>query len=268
MCQCLMSVDEVEAGTTLPRKRVRHRNAELPEILEDMQSSDDLIAGLPFSLVFDQVIEEPSLQERFRVCTVNQFVGRQHFAEQNIDNSVDVVSSPMQSVAANVDYDAEPTSTAETNKDRTYLLSDGNVITDNLSDEEFAQALVPLNSDISQYLGHLKSMNDQVSPLERTLEETRCKLGLWVLNKGAKLGRRQLSTSYSANATRLWKSKVSCLPSFVSDNACLTTGDYSVLDTARSIHDFPQDVVMLFCPSFTQSERFFKLINSSSDFKL
>ena len=94
----------------------------------------------------------PSLQERFRQCTVTR------------------------SVAANVDYDAEPTSTAETNKDRTYLLSDGNIITANLSDEEFAQALVPLNSAISQYLGHFKSMNDRVSSFERTLEETRCKL--------------------------------------------------------------------------------------------
>ena len=43
--------------------------------------------------------------------------------------------------------------------------------TDNLSDEEFAQALVVLNSAISQYLGHLKAMNDQVSSRERTLPE-------------------------------------------------------------------------------------------------
>ena len=72
----------------------------------------------------------------------------------------------MESVQPNVDYDAEPTSTAETKKDRTHLLSDGNIIKDNLSDEEFAQALVPLNSAISQYLKHLKSMNDQVSSLD------------------------------------------------------------------------------------------------------
>ena len=59
-------------------------------------------------------------------------MGQQHFAEQNIDHSVDVVTSPTRSeqVAANVD---------------------------NLSDEESAQALVPVNSTISQYLGHLKS---------------------------------------------------------------------------------------------------------------
>ena len=65
-------------------------------------------------------------QERFRECTVDQVVGQQHFAEQNINNSVVVVTSPTRSeqVSANVD---------------------------NLSDEEFAQALVPLNSAISQY---------------------------------------------------------------------------------------------------------------------
>ena len=88
-----VSVDEVETGTTLPRKRVRQRNAELPEILEDMQCSDDPLAGFSLS----------SLQERFRECTVSQVVGQQHFAEQNIDNSVDMVPSPMRCVAANVD---------------------------------------------------------------------------------------------------------------------------------------------------------------------
>ena len=98
-----MSVDEVETGTTLPRKRVRQRNAELPEILEDMPCSDDPLAGFSLSPVSEQVIEEPSLQERFRECTVSQVVGQQHFAEQNIDNSVDMVPSPMRSVAANVD---------------------------------------------------------------------------------------------------------------------------------------------------------------------
>ena len=39
-------------------------------------------------------------------------------------------------------------------------------------------------------------------------------------------------TTFSARATRLWKSRASCLQSFVSDNACLTTGHYSALTTA------------------------------------
>ena len=112
-----MSVDEAEPGTTLPRKRVRRRNGELADILEDMQCCDD-----PFGL-----------QERFRECIVNQVVGQQHFAEQNIVNSVDVVTSPTRSAASNVDFGAETTSTAETNKDKTHLLSVGNIITDNLS---------------------------------------------------------------------------------------------------------------------------------------
>ena len=38
-------------------------------------------------------------------------------------------------------------------------------------------------------------------------------------------------TTYSASATRLWKSRASCLQPFVSDKACLTTGHYSVLIT-------------------------------------
>ena len=47
----------------------------------------------------------------------------------------------------------------------------GDIIADNFTDEEFAQALVPLDTAISQNLGHLKAMNDQVSSHERTLEE-------------------------------------------------------------------------------------------------
>ena len=48
-----------------------------------------------------------TFQERFRVCTVDQVVDQQHFAEQNVDNSVvDVVTSPTRSeqVAAKVDH--------------------------------------------------------------------------------------------------------------------------------------------------------------------
>ena len=206
-----MSVDEVEPGTPLPRERVRQRNAQPPEILEEKQCSDDPIVGFSLSTVPEQFVEVPSLQEGFRECTVTR------------------------SVAANVDYDAEPTSTAETNKDKTNLLSDGNIITANLSDGEFAQALVPLNSAISQYLGHLKSMSDRVSSFERTLEETRFKLdsgfSTSVQNIKSDNWRTTLPpfpTRYSASPTRLWKSKVSCLQSFVSD----TTGRYNVLNTA------------------------------------
>ena len=68
----------------------------------------------------------------------------------------------------------------------------------NLSDEEFAQALVPLNSANSQYLGHRKAMNDQVSSHERTLEERRCQLDSWVLNKCRKHERRQLENEFAS----------------------------------------------------------------------
>ena len=128
------------------------------------------------------------------------------------------------SVAANVDYDAEPTSTAETNKDKTYLLSDGNIITANLSDEEFAQALVPLNSAISQYLGHLKSMNDRVSSFERTLEE---KLDSRVLKKCTKHEKRQLENDFASvsNEIQCERDKIveieSVLSSVLRERQCL-----------------------------------------------
>ena len=77
------------------------------------------------------------------------------------------------------------------------------IITDNLIDEEFAQALVPLNSAIAQYLGHLKSMNDRVSSLERTLEVTRWKLDSQVLNKCTKHERRQLENDFASSSNKI-----------------------------------------------------------------
>ena len=65
----------------------------------------------------------------------------------------------------------------------------GDIISDNFTDEEIAQAMVPLGTAISQYLGNLKSMNARVSSLERTLEEARCKLDS---RKCTKYQRRQL----------------------------------------------------------------------------
>ena len=74
----------------------------------------------------------------------------------------------------------------------------GDIITDNLTNEEFAQALVPLDTAISQNLGHLKSMNDRVSSLERTLEVARCKLDSQALNKCTKHERRQLENDFAS----------------------------------------------------------------------
>ena len=74
----------------------------------------------------------------------------------------------------------------------------GDIITDNLPNEEFAQALVPLDTAISQFLGHLKSMNERVSSSERTLEETRCKLDSRVLNRCTKHERRQLENDFAS----------------------------------------------------------------------
>ena len=189
--------------------------------------SDRRLAGFSLPPFSEQDVEEPSLQQRFRECTVSQVVGQHHFAEQNIDNSVDVFTSPTRSVAANVDYDAEPTSTAETKKDKTNLLSDGSIITDNLSDEEFAQALVPLDSAISQYLGHLRAMNDQVSSRERTLKEKRCQIDSWDLNKCTEHERRQLENEFASisNDTQCDRDKIeeikSVLSSVLRQRQCL-----------------------------------------------
>ena len=57
----------------------------------------------------------------------------------------------------------------------------GNIITDNLTNEEFAQALVPLDTAISQH---------RVSSVERTLEVARCRLDSRALNTCSKHERR------------------------------------------------------------------------------
>ena len=74
----------------------------------------------------------------------------------------------------------------------------GDIIADNFTDEEFAQALVPLDTAISQYIGHLKAMNDQVSSHERTLEERRRQFDSRVLKKCTKHERRQLENEFAS----------------------------------------------------------------------
>ena len=74
----------------------------------------------------------------------------------------------------------------------------GDIITDNLTNEEFAQTLVPLGTGISHDLGHLKSMNDPVSSLERTLEVARCRFDSWALNQSTKHERRQLENDFAS----------------------------------------------------------------------
>ena len=71
----------------------------------------------------------------------------------------------------------------------------GDSISDNFTDEEFSQALVPLDTAISQYLGKLKAMSDQVSFHERTLEEARHKLDS---RKCSKYQRRQLENDLAS----------------------------------------------------------------------
>ena len=61
----------------------------------------------------------------------------------------------------------------------------GDIITDNLTNEEFAQALVPLDTAISQHLGHLKSL-------------ARCRFDSWALNKCTKHERRQLENDFAS----------------------------------------------------------------------
>ena len=60
------------------------------------------------------------------------------------------------------------------------------------------------------YLGHLKSMNDQVFSSQRTLEETRCKLDSRVLNRCSKKESRQLENDYASvsNMTQCERDKI------------------------------------------------------------
>ena len=74
---------------------------------------------------------------------------------------------------------------------------------------------------------------------ERTLEETRCKLDSRVLNRCTKHERRQLENDYASvsNMIQCERDKIAEIKSvlsslFGSDNACLTTGHYSIPTTA------------------------------------
>ena len=112
----------------------------------------------------------------------------------------------------------------------------GDIITDNLTNEEFAQALVPLDTAISQHLGHLKSIMIEF-PFSSALLKWHAagltpRLSTNVPNMKGDNWRTTLPpppTWYSASATRLRKSKVACLRFFGSDNACL---HWSLLTTA------------------------------------
>ena len=57
---------------------------------------------------------------------------------------------------------------------------------------------MPLDTAISQYLGHLKTMNDQVSSHERTLEERRRQFDSRIHKKCTKHERRQLENEFAS----------------------------------------------------------------------
>ena len=107
----------------------------------------------------------------------------------------------------------------------------GDIMADNLTDL-FAQALVPLDTAISQYLGHLKAMNDQVSSHERTLEERRRQFDARVLIKSIQHERRQLENEFASisHDIQCERDKITEVKSsFDSDNACF---HYGLLTTA------------------------------------
>ena len=114
------------------------------------------------------------------------------------------------------------------------------IIADNFTDEEFAQALVPLDTDISQHLGHLKSMNDRVSSLERTLQVARCKLDSRALNNCTKHERRQLENDFASASTMVQceRGKIaevkSSLSSALRQRQCLLALQSQTLDRVRT----------------------------------
>ena len=91
-----------------------------------------------------------SYHNSFRECSVDQAVGQLHFAEQNIDNSRDVVAfSRSEQVAA---------------------------IVDNLSDDCSSNRWCCLILPSRNIPGTSTAMSDHVSSHDRTLEEKRCQL--------------------------------------------------------------------------------------------
>ena len=108
----------------------------------------------------------------------------------------------------------------------------GDIITGNLTNEEFAQAFVPLDTAVSQYLGHLKSLNARVSSLERTLEVARCKLDSRVL-KCTEHERRQQENDFASasNMVQCERDKIaevkSSLSSALRQRQALQSPDHS-----------------------------------------
>ena len=109
------------------------------------------------------IIENSAVQDQVIVQDTPEVVER-------IQEPAVLVTAPMIETAPVVAADVQSAPVAD-------------IIADNFTDEEFAHALVPLDTATSQYLGHLKAMNDQVSSHERTLEERRRQFDSRVLKK-------------------------------------------------------------------------------------
>ena len=117
--------------------------------------------------MYNQVHQEQLITEEMTHNIVQNPAMQNQVIVQGIPEVVERIQEPPVFVTAPM------TETAPVMAEDVLSVQVGNIISDNFTDEEFAHALVPLDTATSQNLGHLKAMNDQVSSHERTLEERR-----------------------------------------------------------------------------------------------
>ena len=139
--------------------------------------------------VFQHVHQEQLITEEMTHNIHENLVMRDQVIVQDIPEVIERKQDPSVFVTAPM------TETAPVVAEDVQSVQVGDIISDNFTDEEFAQALVPLDTAISQYLGNLNAMNDQVSSHERTLDEARRKLDS---RKCTKCQRRQLENDLAS----------------------------------------------------------------------
>ena len=157
---------------------------EIPEVVVSLPPVEEFTAP-----VYKQVHQEQLITEEMTHNIVENRTMQDQVIVQDIPEVVERIQEPPVFVTAPM------TETAPVVAEDVLSVQGGDIISDNFTDEEFAQALVPLDTAISQHLGNLKSMNDRVSSLERTLEEARCKLDS---QRCTKSQRRQLENDLAS----------------------------------------------------------------------
>ena len=159
----------------------------IPEIVDSLPPVEEFTEPGYNQVHHEQIVAGEMRQDILRNSAMQDQVIVQDIPEvvERVQEPAVLVTAPMIETAPVV---AEDVQSAQV----------GDIIADNFTDEEVAQALVPLDTAISQYLGHLKAMSDQVSSHERTLEERRRQFESRVLKKCTNHERRQLENEFAS----------------------------------------------------------------------